>query len=587
MSIEHQFTRQQAEEQINQWIKNNPLIAPYKAEECLAKLWVTQQEIFDEWAKAESSSSPPPVLITPNTVNLCISAWCYSKKGQIAAERAQRLLNWMENLHASTNTSSSLSLSSSQFASLLPQPNYQSYALAIDAWAQAAVIESSKGSAATTTTKSTTNNTTTNSKAIPDATKAGFNCAKRAEELLMRMQAKHEELQRLSEMTNHRDYNYPYNSELQPDTNVFNKVLMAWSHIRGGTKASSIRAMRILDLMQELHHHQSSDAPSWQGIGLSKVQPNLHTYKCVIYAWGHASHTLEGPDRAEEILRHMLSISKAGNNLGKEVLPDEECFHIVMKSHAELVRRRGKGDISNADRARQVTDLLNWMELLAVRRTKPKIEPTTESYRIALSAWAWSHHIDAPKQVEEILFRMIRACELNRNKLRDIQNGLGSKDSYTLAVTPETKDFNTVINCCSFARGVGVPKDELDDDIKLSQQLALKETYDIAEGVLDALLSFPYAQPDSNTFAGMIRACVNLLPDTDERDVRVIDIFRLAYQTPNTAVKSSVIPERLQVPAGGGCVDANVLRQLRYAIPTNEYIRVREEYEEHRRKNSK
>jgi len=53
------------------------------------------------------------------------------------------LLNWMENLHASTNTSSSSS-SSSQFASLLPQPNYQSYALAIDAWAQAAVIESSK-----------------------------------------------------------------------------------------------------------------------------------------------------------------------------------------------------------------------------------------------------------------------------------------------------------------------------------------------------------------------------------------------------------------------------------------------------------
>ncbi len=572
-AIEHQQSRQQAEEQMKQWIENNPLIAPYKAEECLAKLWVVQQEIFDEWA-ASSSLPPPPILITNDTVNLCIKAWCHSKKGEIAAERAERLLNWMENLHATT--------SSSPFASLLPQPNYQSYALAIDAWSQAAVIESSKGGSATaaTTTIHTNNN---NSKAIPDATNVGFNCAKRAEDLLMLMQAKHEELQRLSE-TN-RDY--PYNSELQPDTNVFNKVLMGWSHIRGGTKASAIRAMRILDLMQELHHHQSSDAPSWQGIGLSKVQPNLHTYKCVIYAWGHASHTLEGPDRAEEILRHMLSISKAGNNLDKEVLPDEECFRIVMKAHAELVRRRGKGDISNAERARQVTDLLNWMELLALRRTKPKIEPTTESYRIALSAWAWSHHIDAPKQCEEILFRMIRACELNRNKIRDIEKGLGSKDSVTLAVTPETKDFNTVINCCSFARGVGLPKDELDDDIKLNQQLALKETYDIAEGVLDALLSFPYAQPDSATFAGMIRACVNLLPDTDERDVRVIDIFRLAYQSPNVAVKSSVIPERLQAPAGGGCVDANVLRQLRHALPTEEYIRVREEFEEHRRKNSR
>ena len=89
IAIEHQSTRQRAEEQIQQWIKNNPLIAPYKAEECLAKLWVEQQQIFDEWT---SQSSPPPILITPNTVNLCISAWCYSKKGQIAAERAQRLL---------------------------------------------------------------------------------------------------------------------------------------------------------------------------------------------------------------------------------------------------------------------------------------------------------------------------------------------------------------------------------------------------------------------------------------------------------------------------------------------------------------
>lgn len=574
-SSNHEYSRHKAEEQIKQWIETNPLIAPYKAEESLANLWVVQQRIFDEWeankklhhqTNASSPLQPPPILITSDTVNLVIKAWRHSNKGEIAAERAERLLDWMDNLHDDDEATSML----------LPRPNYLTYASVISIWSDAAVVESSKGNAAATATTTTTNNT----KSIPHATKLGFDCAKRAEDLLMRMQAKHEELQRLSVS----DRDLPYNSELQPDTNAFNSVLRAWSYIRGGTKASAIRAMRILDLMQELHHFQSSDAPSWQGIGLSKVQPNLFTYKCVIHAWGHASHTLEGPDRAEEILRHMLSISKAGNNLNKEVLPDEDCFHIVMKAHAELVRRRGKGDIANADRAQQVTDLLDWMELLALRRTKPKIEPTTESYRIALSAWAWSHHIDAPKQAEEILFRMIRACELNRNNVNDIQKGLGSKDD---AVTPEVRDFNTVINCCSFARGVGLPKDDLNDDIKLNQQLALKETYDIAKGVLDALVSFPYAQPDSGTFAGMIRACVNLLPDTDERDECVIDIFRLAYQSPNVTEKSSVIPERLQAPPGGGCVDANVLRQLRHALPNSEdYIRVREEFEEYRRKKS-
>ena len=66
-----------------------------------------------------------------------------------------------------------------------------------------------------------------------------------------------------------------YNSELQPDTRVFNLVIEAWSKIKGGTKASATRAMRILDLMQELHFQSAND--SWQGVVLSKVQPHQHS----------------------------------------------------------------------------------------------------------------------------------------------------------------------------------------------------------------------------------------------------------------------------------------------------------------------
>ena len=43
----------------------------------------------------------------------------------------------------------------------------------------------------------------------------------------------------------------------------------------------------------------------------------------------------------------------------------------------------------------------------------------------------------------------------------------------------------------------------------------------------------------------------------------------------------------MKAPPGAGCVDANVLRQLRHALPiTEDYIRVREEFEEYRRKNA-
>ncbi|KAL3761688.1 hypothetical protein ACHAW5_004252 [Stephanodiscus triporus] len=562
--------------QIQQWISSNPRIAPYKAEESLARLWVEQQSLFRQWQHQHEGAlsldhtvSSPNIIFTTESVNFVLQAWCFSNNGEIAAERAERMLHWVEDLHSPE----------SALASFLPKPDYQSYATVIDAWSRAAVYESAHANSVNSETQS-------GGRAIPLSTKAGFECAKRAEDVLMHMQRMHEkQLQSEAEIGRYEHYN----SEIQPDTRVFNLVLTAWSKIRGGTKASAIRAMRILDLMQELHHYQSMNAPGWQGIVLSKVQPNLQTYKLVLHAWAYAAHTVEGPDRAEEILRHMLSLSKAGN-MGVEIMPDVECFHIVMKAHAECVRKKRKADDGSEGRAQKVTSLLDWMELLSLRRSK--IQPTTESYRIALSAWVWSHHVDAPKEAERILRRMIRARSVNRQDQKKVSsyNAGAKKDPDSWVVQPETRDFNTVINCCSFARKVGSDKGEEDDDSMLERQLVHQEIFDVAEGVLHALLSSSYVQPDSATFSGIIRACLNLLPNTAERDERVIDLFRLAYRTPpaeTTSAKISSTPsERMQAPPGAGCVDANVLRQLRLCLPsTEDYIRVREEFEEYRRQN--
>lgn len=563
--------------QIQQWVSSNPRIAPYKAEESLARLWVEQQGLFRQWQSLNEGASSvdkivssPNIIYTTDSLNLVLQAWCYSNNGAIAAERAERMLHWMEDLHSPE----------SALSAYLPKPDYQSYAIVIDAWSRAAVYESAHASPANSDARS-------GGRAVPLATKAGFECAKRAEDVLMHMQRMHQKQLQSDAESGQCEH---YNSEIQPDTQVFNLVLTAWSKILGGTKASSIRAMRILDLMQELHHYQSMNAPGWQGIILSKLQPNLQTYKLVLHAWANAAQTVEGPDRAEEILRHMLSLSKAGN-MGVEIMPDVECFHIVMKAHAEFVRKKRKADDRSEGRAQKVTSLLDWMELMALRRSK--IQPTTESYRIALSAWVWSHHVDAPKEADSILRRMIRACDVNRQgrgKLSSHDSG-AKKDSDSWVVRPETRDFNTVINCCSFARKVGSDKSEEDDDSLLQRQLVHREIFDIAEDALQALLSSPYAQPNSATFSGIMRACLTLLPNTTDRDERVIDLFRLAYRTPPAAETvsariSSTSSERMRAPPGAGCVDANVLRQLRLCLPsTEDYIRVREEFEEHRRQN--
>jgi hypothetical protein len=559
--------------QIQGWIASNPRIAPYKAEESLARLWVEQQGIFRQWQNQhggmsldDTSVTSPKIVFTTESVNLVLQAWCYSNNGEIAAERAERMLHWMEDLHSPE----------SALSAFLPKPDYQSYATVIDAWSRAAVYESANVGSS---------NSATRGRAITPSTKAGFECAKRAEAALMHMQKMHETQLQLD--ANNR--NKHCNSQIQPDTQVFNLVLTAWSNILGGTKASAIRAMRILDLMQELHHHQSMNAPGWQGISLSKVQPNLQTYKLVLHAWAYAAHTVEGPDRAEEILRHMLSLSKAGN-IGVEIMPDVECFHIVMKAHAEVVRKKRKADDGSEIRAQKVTSLLDWMELLGLRRSK--IQPTTESYRIALSAWVWSHHVDAPKEAETILRRMIRACDVDRRDEEDEKKTDSRvKKEPVGVVRPETRDFNTVINCCAFARKVGSYIDDVDDTSLLERQLVHRDMFGIAENVLHALLSSSYARPDSATFSGIIRACQNLLPNTPERDEIVIELFRLAYRTPPaetiSAKISSTSSERMRAPPGAGCVDANVLRQLRLCLPsTEDYIRVREEFEEYRRHKS-
>lgn len=553
-----------AQHEIQNWINTNPKIAPYKAEEKLSQLWAEQME-GDVDAVSE-------VLVTVDIVNLVLQAWVNSNSGEKGAVRAERILRWMESL-ADVN---STDIKQSTYDTIYPTPNYKSYALAIEAWSKAASYESS---------------------AIGEEA-VKFECARNCEDMLMHMQKVHElRLSAIDTNVDSTDSSWVQNAQdIQPDTNVFHHVLTAWSNIRG-TKSTAIRATRILDLMQELHHYQSLNANTWQGINISKVQPNRSTYKIILKAWAHTG-SVEGADRAELILRHLLSISKAGN-VGVEIYPDEESFQIVMKAHADSVRKRHRGS-GGAERAQRIVALLDWMELLASSRRGYKIRPGRETYRIAMQAWAWSHDVDAPKEAEGILFRMINASQFENVNAVDMILSEGTKPTKKNVCSstnecdyPETRDFNTVINSCAFARGVGDMTTELDDDKAIIQlQQTRKEIFTIAENVFDSLMKSKHAQPDSDTFLGMIRACQSLLPNNEDRDAKVIELFRLAYQTSPLELQHTshkpmtTYSERLQAPKGGGCVNANVLRQLRLALPsTDDYIGIREEFEAYRRQN--
>ena len=83
----------QFQQQIQQWISSNPKVAPYKAEESLARLWVEQQDLFRRWQEQHVQTTSPTIIFTTESVNLVLQAWCYSSNGEIGAERAERLLH--------------------------------------------------------------------------------------------------------------------------------------------------------------------------------------------------------------------------------------------------------------------------------------------------------------------------------------------------------------------------------------------------------------------------------------------------------------------------------------------------------------
>mmetsp|Transcript_12340 Transcript_12340/g.26662 ORF Transcript_12340/g.26662 Transcript_12340/m.26662 type:complete len:163 (+) Transcript_12340:592-1080(+) len=160
---------------------SNPKIAPYKAEESLAKLWVEQQHLFRQWdaeqqQQQQTNASSDPV--SPPTILLTTE----SNKGELAAKRAERVLHWMEDLHHNSShfESSNIPLAES-WSPYLPKPNFQSYATVINAWSQSAAYESSR-SASTNSAggmEAKKSGGRAKNNVVSAATKAGFQRAQR------------------------------------------------------------------------------------------------------------------------------------------------------------------------------------------------------------------------------------------------------------------------------------------------------------------------------------------------------------------------------------------------------------------------
>mmetsp|Transcript_36613 Transcript_36613/g.56024 ORF Transcript_36613/g.56024 Transcript_36613/m.56024 type:complete len:785 (+) Transcript_36613:3-2357(+) len=377
------------------------------------------------------------------------------------------------------------------------KPDTASFGIVLDCWAKASYLERGKD---------------------------GHECAKRSEEIL-------EWIELLRQSSSFSDDNRDgYYSNVQPNADCFASVINAWAY--RCTHTSAIRAMRIFDLMLDIY----------SATGDKRMKPTTRAYYAVLSAWAR-SGSKNSAEKAEDILRHMdtLTCDVADDDGDDDVVrPNVHCFNAAIMAHAH-----SRGGVESARRAES---LLDWMEEL-YRNGDEGAKPNTRSYRLVMSAWAWSRSHDAPLRTESILERMMDA-----NKAGNIH------------IIPSSSDFNTVISCCAYVKQLSSNGLETKSDAETAL-LGVTERGEgdplrVAFSTLDALGEFPHSSANSTTFATLIKACAAHLPPGAERNLWVQELFQTCSDL--------------------GLVDQRVLSQLRRAVPKDHYISLREEHENFR-----
>ena len=224
------------------------------------------------------------------------------------------------------------------------------------------------------------------------------NAPLRAQDLLMRMQERHNEVplfnpapdtvsyntvlhgwalskahdatQNAEELIRFMETKSQTNPAVAPTTWSYNLVILAYANRvgeYGSAKAAEDWLLRLSKLSAE------------QGAGVS---PDKHSFNLVLKAWAN-SEDEKGPDRAFEILRLMVKLS----NEGHEVKPDPISFVTVINSFA----KRGR-----AMEAQETLYLSQEVDL-------PQNANLTPCFNAVIDAWAKSGATDAGSMAEIVL----------------------------------------------------------------------------------------------------------------------------------------------------------------------------------------
>jgi pentatricopeptide repeat protein len=228
-------------------------------------------------------------------------------------------------------------------------------------------------------------------------------------------------------------------SSIQPDIISFNSVLSAWAFLQEGEKAESLLKEMISLAVQ----------------GNTDVKPDTISFNTVLHAYR------SNPRRASLLLKHMETLYEAGND---DVEPDVYSYTSCIQAWA-----------TSADKTAsfQAKQLLDTMEKLSEKRKE--LTPNVVSYTCVMTALSKSNQRGAAQEAHTVLERM-----LERYRGGEVQ------------VKPDAVAFSTVID--AWAR----------DDSPNAAQRAL-DLLDKMKSLQDEL----GVEPNALTYTSVIRALKN------------------------------------------------------------------------------
>ncbi|KAG7351249.1 PPR: pentatricopeptide repeat domain containing protein [Nitzschia inconspicua] len=253
---------------------------------------------------------------TTGIFNAVINAWARSKD-KIAPSRAEQILKWMNNLHR-TNPSI--------------RPDKYTYNTVIHAYAKS----------------------------------GGAVAAKKAQELLENMQKMYQQ----------------GNPSTKPDTITYNVVINSLA--KSGGKDAAEEAEVLLNKM-----HQISSA------GNRDVRPNVVTYGAVIDAYAKSGEK-GAAAKADSLLAKMIHLYQLDPVANADLRPNTYVFNTVINAHAKSKEH---------DAASKAEEMLLAMNRLN-QQGMPNLKPDAFTYTAVIDAWAKSGYRGAAARADQLLDEM-------------------------------------------------------------------------------------------------------------------------------------------------------------------------------------